>query len=194
MQNIAIFASGSGSNAQKIMEHFKDHPDIMVSLVVSNKANAKVLERAKAFDIPSIVINRSSFYENEEILYVFEKYSINFIVLSGFLWLIPDYLVQSYPHHILNIHPALLPKFGGKGMYGMHVHRAVKTAGETTTGMTIHWVNEHYDEGAIVFQATCPVHEEDTPEDIAARVLQLEHLHFPEVIEQVISRSAIKIP
>ena len=187
MQNIAIFASGTGSNAQKIIEHFNDHPDIRVALVVSNKPNAKVLDRAKAQNIPILVLQRTNFYETAEILAIFANYSINFIVLAGFLWLIPGYLVQAYPHQILNIHPALLPKFGGKGMYGIHVHRAVKAANETKTGMTIHWVNEHYDEGATVFQASCPVYPEDTPDDIAKRVLQLEHRHYPVVIEQVIT-------
>ncbi|MFK7807464.1 MAG: phosphoribosylglycinamide formyltransferase [Saprospiraceae bacterium] len=187
MKNIAIFASGSGSNAKKIMEHFEGHPKIRVALIVSNRSKAGVLEHAKTHEIPTLTIKKNEFYESEEILEIFNNYSVDFLVLAGFLWLIPSYLVQSYPHHILNIHPALLPKFGGKGMYGMNVHRAVKAANETESGMTIHWVNERYDEGGIVFQAKCPITEPDTPEDIARKVLSLEHQYYPKVIEQAIT-------
>jgi phosphoribosylglycinamide formyltransferase 1 len=187
MTNIAIFASGSGSNAKKIMEYFEEHPSIRVALVVSDRSKAGVLEHAKAHHIPTLIINKKSFYESEEILEIFNTYSVNFLVLAGFLLLIPSYLVRKYPHHILNIHPALLPKYGGKGMYGIHVHRAVRAANETTSGMTIHRVNEHYDEGDILFQASCMVAPEDSPEDIAAKVLQLEHRHYAEVIEQAIT-------
>jgi len=187
IKNIAIFASGSGSNAKKIMEHFEGHPHIRVALVVTNRSGADVLAHAEAHNVPTLHVKKATFYETTEILENFNKYSIDFLVLAGFLLLIPRYLVQSYPHHILNIHPALLPKFGGKGMYGMNVHRAVKAANETRTGMTIHWVNEQYDEGGILFQASCPVHPQDQPEDIAKRVLQLEHRHYAEVIEQAIT-------
>lgn len=187
MKNIAIFASGSGSNAKKIIEHFEGHPEIRVVLVVSNRSSAGVLNHAKDHNIPTLLIKKSEFYETEEILEIFNNYSVNSLVLAGFLLLIPRYLVQAYPHHILNIHPALLPKFGGKGMYGMNVHRAVKAANETISGMTIHWVNERYDEGGIIFQASCTIDEEDSPEDIAKKVLQLEHKHYAKVIEQAIT-------
>lgn len=187
MKNIAIFASGSGSNAKNILEHFEGHPEIRVALIVTNRSGAGVLTHAANHNIPTLHIKKATFYETEEILEIFNNYSVDFLVLAGFLLLIPSYLVQSYPHHILNIHPALLPKFGGKGMYGINVHRAVKAANETETGMTIHWVNEHYDEGGIVFQASCKVAPEDSPEDIAKNVLQLEHSYYAKVIEQTIT-------
>ncbi len=192
MRNIAIFASGSGSNAKKILEYFEGHLDIRVALIVTNRSQAGVLAHAEYHNIPTAHIKKATFYETEEILEIFNRYSVDFLVLAGFLLLIPRYLVQSYPHHILNIHPALLPKYGGKGMYGMNVHRAVRAANETETGMTIHWVNEHYDEGGIVFQASCKVAPEDSPEDIARNVLQLEHRHYAEVIEQTITDLAPK--
>jgi len=183
---IAIFASGGGSNARKIIEYFKDSSVGRVALVVSNKRNAGVLAIAEAYGIPTHIIERQGFYETKEILKVLKAHQIEFVVLAGFLWLVPAYLVKAFPRRILNIHPALLPKFGGKGMYGHHVHEAVKAAGETETGMTIHFVNEHYDDGDIVFQARCSVAQEDSPEDIARNVLALEHRYFPEIIEKVI--------
>ena len=186
MDHIAIFASGTGSNAKKIIEHFRSNPSIKVSLLVSNKATAPVLELARANGIDQYVIDRASFYDSEELLHVFERYQISFIVLAGFLWLIPDYLVKAYAGRMVNIHPALLPKFGGKGMYGKYVHQAVKEAGEKESGITIHYVNENYDEGNIIFQASCPVLETDTPEDIAKKVQQLEHRHFATVIENIL--------
>jgi phosphoribosylglycinamide formyltransferase 1 len=186
MINLAVFASGGGSNARKIIEYFKDSKLIRVALIVSNKQNAGVLAIANEFGIPKQIIDRPGFYETEEILDVLNQHEIGFIALAGFLWLIPGYLVRAYTQRILNIHPALLPKFGGKGMYGHHVHEAVKAAGETETGMTIHFVNEHYDEGDFVFQARCAVAAEDSPEDIARNVLKLEHQYFPETIKKVI--------
>ena len=187
MTNIAIFASGTGSNARKIIEYFKNSPDIKVALVVSNKKDAGVLEIAREHGIPTQVIDRKMFYETEDLLGILKKHEIGFVVLAGFLWLIPSYLVKSFEKKMVNIHPALLPKFGGKGMYGMRVHEAVKETGETETGITIHWVNEHYDEGNIVFQTSCVVSPEDSPADIARKVQQLEHRHFPTVIEQLIT-------
>jgi phosphoribosylglycinamide formyltransferase 1 len=183
MTNIAIFASGTGSNARKIIEYFKRSPEVHVALVVSNKKDAGVLDIAREHAIPTQVIGRQMFYETEDLLDILKKHKIGFIVLAGFLWQMPPYLVQRYPDRMVNIHPALLPKFGGKGMYGMHVHEAVKTSGEKESGITIHFVNEHYDEGNIVFQATCPVLPTDSPSDIARKVQQLEHAHFPAVIE-----------
>lgn len=187
IHHIAIFASGTGSNAKKIVEHFKHNHNINVSLIVSNKADAPVLDMARENDIPVLVIDRLFFYQSEDILKIFNKYSIDFVVLAGFLWLVPTYLVRAFENRMVNIHPALLPKYGGKGMYGMRVHEAVKKAGEKETGITIHLVNEEYDDGDIVFQAKCVVAPADTPEDIAQKIHQLEHRHFPEVIEKLLS-------
>jgi len=186
MINIAIFASGTGSNALKIIEHFAGHHTIRVALVVSNKPTAKVLAMAESHNIPTMRLKKAFFYESEEILNIFNRYSINFIALAGFLLLIPPYLIHAYQNHILNIHPSLLPKYGGKGMYGNKVHQAVKEAGERESGMTIHFVNEHYDEGNIIFQAKCAIEEDDTAESIAAKVLKLEHANYPRVIEEVV--------
>ncbi len=185
MQHLAIFASGGGSNARKIIEFFQHSTEIKVALVVSNKRDAGVLDIAAAFQIPTYIIDRKTFYESEHLLAVLDEHMVDFIALAGFLWLIPGYLVRAFPRKIVNIHPALLPKYGGKGMYGSHVHTAVQAAGETETGMTIHFVDEHYDEGAIIFQARCPVSPTDTPEDIAHHVLALEHAHYPAVIQSV---------
>lgn len=186
MHRLAIFASGTGSNAKKIIEYFKDSTNIEVALVVSNKKNAGVLPMAQSHDVPQLVINRSQFYDTQLILDELKAQQIDFIILAGFLWLIPDYLVMAYEGKMVNIHPALLPKYGGKGMYGMNVHRAVKAAGDKESGMTIHWVNQQYDEGATIFQARCEINEQDTAEDIARKVLQLEHKHFAPVVEKIL--------
>jgi len=187
MQRLAIFASGTGSNAKKIIEYFRGKSNIEVALVVSNKSSAPVLAMAEANGVEQLVLNRKAFYESKQLLEVLENRGIDFIVLAGFLWLIPPYLVSQYKNRMINIHPALLPKYGGKGMYGMNVHRAVKAAGEKETGITIHYVNEHYDEGSIVFQASCPISSENDPEDIAKKVQRLEHRHFAPVIERILS-------
>lgn len=185
-KNIAIFASGTGSNARKIVEHFENSNRIKVSLIVSNKPTAPVLQMAADYEIPTLVLNRKEFYETKDILKKTHAYNVDYVILAGFLWLIPSYLVQSFENQIINIHPALLPKYGGAGMYGMNVHRAVKEASEKESGMTIHFVNEKYDEGAIIFQAKCLLEEKDTPEDIARKVLNLEHEYFPKIIESII--------
>ncbi len=185
MQHLAIFASGAGSNARKIIEFFQNSPNVTVALVVSNKRQAGVLDIAREHNIPTHIVERASFYDTEDLLAVLREYEVDFIALAGFLWLIPSYLVRAFPRKIINIHPALLPKFGGQGMYGQHVHTAVQAAGETETGMTIHFVNEHYDEGDIIFQARCPVLPGDTPTDIAHRVLALEHAHYPRILHEV---------
>lgn len=187
--NIAIFASGSGSNAQKIAEHFEGSEGINVSLILTNNPKAFVLERAKNLNIPSQIFNRETFYNSTDIVDVLKRNNIDFIVLAGFMWLVPGYLVEAYPNKIVNIHPALLPKFGGKGMYGDHVHIAVKQAGEKESGITIHYVNERYDDGNIIFQAKCQVVENDTPQTIAEKVHALEYQHYPNVIEEVILKS-----
>ena len=189
---IAIFASGTGTNATKIIEHFKDHTRIKVALVVSNKRDAGVLDIARQHDIPTLLIKRDSFYHSNEILFHLEEVGIKCIILAGFLWLIPSYLVRSYPGKMINIHPALLPKYGGKGMYGMRVHEAVHRASEKESGITIHFVNEHYDEGAIIFQVACPLTNDDTPEDIRQKVQKLEHTYFPRIAEKVILKEKIK--
>ena len=186
MTRIAIFASGRGSNARNIINYFKNDPSISVNLIISNKQTAPVLDIGKQFDINTLVIDRKSFYQSENVLIDLKKHQIDFIVLAGFMWLVPLYLVQSYPNKIVNIHPALLPKYGGKGMYGMYVHQAVKAANETETGITIHYVNEKYDEGNIIFQASTRIETADTPEVIAKKVHQLEHEHFSKIIETTI--------
>ncbi len=183
---LAIFGSGGGSNAEAIIQHFKGHSDIEVALIVSNRKNAFILERAKNHNIPRLKINRTAFYEEEEVILQLQSLRIDWIILAGFLWLIPKKLIDYFPSKIINIHPALLPKYGGPGMYGKHVHAAVHAAGEKESGMTVHYVNENYDEGAIIDQYTTDLEPTDSPEDIAAKVLKLEHAHYPEVIEQTI--------
>jgi phosphoribosylglycinamide formyltransferase 1 len=188
MKKIAIFASGSGTNAQNIAEYFLASGDITVSLILANKPDAYVLERAKKLGIPSMVFTRKEFYESAIILDVLLKNKIDFIVLAGFLWLVPDYLLKTYSGKIINIHPALLPKYGGKGMYGEKVHQAVIQSGDKQTGITIHFVNDHYDEGEIIFQDSFDILPGDTAESIAQKVHALEYLHFPRVIEETIRR------
>lgn len=183
---IAIFASGTGSNARKIIEYFKDHPTVRVALVISNKPEAPVLAMAQSHQIETLVITRKSFYESEAILETLAAHRIDLVVLAGFLWLVPGYLVKAFSRRIVNIHPALLPRYGGKGMYGHHVHEAVWQAREPESGITIHYANEHYDEGDILFQAKCLLLPEDSPDDIARKVLELEHYYYARVIERVL--------
>lgn len=185
-KNLAIFASGTGSNAKKIIDHFKHHTEINVSLIISNNPSAKVLIMAEKEGVPTMVISRNKFYGNEDILKIFNKYLVDYVVLAGFLWLVPSYLVKAYKNRMVNIHPALLPKFGGKGMYGMNVHEAVKKAGEYESGMTIHYVSEQYDDGDIVFQKACSLSNDDTPQTIANKVLELEHRYFPIIIDNLV--------
>ena len=187
MKRIAIFASGSGSNAQKIIEYFQDNIEIEVSLVLSNNAEAYVMERASGLGVPSYVFDRQLFYETDQVHDILRDIGIDFIVLAGFLWLVPSNLLKSWEGRIVNIHPALLPKFGGKGMYGDRVHKAVIEAGEKETGITIHYVNEVYDDGEIIFQEKFKVLPDDTPESIAERIHVLEHKHFPAVIENLLN-------
>lgn len=184
MKKIAIFASGTGTNAEKIIQYFQDNSDINVVLILSNKTQAGVLEKADTYQVPSMTFNRETFYESETIVRILQSLEVDLLVLAGFLWLLPESLIKAFPQRIINIHPALLPKFGGKGMYGMHVHQAVWDAKEEESGITIHWVNEHYDEGEVIFQAKCQVLEKDTPETIQKKVQHLEHEHFPRVIEE----------
>jgi phosphoribosylglycinamide formyltransferase 1 len=183
MINLSIFASGSGSNAENIGNYFLHHSHIQVSQILSNRTDAFVLERAKKLNIPSSTFTRLEFKESG-FLEKLEK--ADYIILAGFLWLIPNYLIKAFPEKIINIHPALLPKYGGKGMYGDHVHKAVIDAGEKESGITIHLVNEEYDKGQILFQAKCEVTADDTPESLAKKIHELEQEHFPKAIEEYI--------
>ncbi len=183
MQNIAIFASGRGSNAQKIIQHFAANEKARVALIVTNNKDAGVIGIAEEENIPLEVINKKNLSNQGHVLSILDSYQIDFIVLAGYLLLIPSFLVHAFHGRMLNIHPALLPKFGGKGMYGMRVHEAVKEAGEIETGITVHFVNESFDEGNIVFQAKTPVFPDEEPGDIAASVRILEHEYFPKVIQ-----------
>jgi phosphoribosylglycinamide formyltransferase-1 len=182
MTRIAIFASGSGSNAENIANYFSKSQEIDISLFLTNNANAFVLERAKKLGIKSKVFTKDEFLKTDNILHFLHENNINLIVLAGFLLKIPQNLIKSFPNKIINIHPALLPKFGGKGMYGDNVHKAVVEANETESGITIHYVNENYDEGEIIFQAKCEVLPEDTYQDVANKIHKLEYEHFPKVI------------
>lgn len=186
MKNIAIFASGNGTNAQNIAEYFSHHQFVMISLVLANKPEAYVLERAKRLEIPSVVFSRKDFYESERVLDILFKHHIDYIVLAGFLWFIPENILKAYPHRIINIHPALLPNHGGKGMYGEKVHQAVIDSGDKRTGISIHYVNDHYDEGEIIFQDSFEIQPDDTVETIAQKVHALEYKHFPRVIEEIV--------
>ena len=187
--NLAIFASGNGTNAENIALYFRNHSQIRVSLILVNRPDAYVLERARKLGIPFEVFNRKQFYESEDLLDILSHYHIDYLVLAGFLWLIPDYVLKAYPDRMCNIHPALLPKYGGKGMYGDKVHQAVRDSGDSITGITVHLVNERYDEGRILFQATCPIVPEDSPETIAQKVHKLEYEHYPKIIEDWILKT-----
>lgn len=187
MKNIAIFASGSGTNAENITRYFSKSETVKVAVVLSNNRNVGVHARVNGLGVPSFVFTRDEFTEGSKVLAKLAEYRIDLIVLAGFMNKISDVLLEAYPGKIVNIHPALLPKHGGKGMYGMHVHEAVVAAGEKESGITIHYINDRYDEGAIIFQASCPVLPSDTPEEVAAKVHTLEYAHYPEVIEKVIA-------
>ncbi|MFP5042109.1 phosphoribosylglycinamide formyltransferase [Parasediminibacterium sp. JCM 36343] len=182
---IAIFASGAGSNAQKIIDHFQQHPQITISLIVCNKPQAGVVQIASNEQIPVLIIEKERFFKGDGYVSELQALEIDFIVLAGFLWKIPLALINAFPNKIINIHPALLPKYGGKGMYGHFVHEAVIANKEAESGITIHYVNEHFDEGSPIFQATCPVLSTDTPDSLAKKIHSLEHAHFARVIEEI---------
>ena len=184
--NIAIFASGNGSNAEKIIEHFQNHSKIKIALVLSNKKEAFVLQRAEKHNIPTFTFTLSELNQTNKVIEKLNDYNIGFIVLAGFMVKIPNLLIKAYSGRIINIHPALLPKYGGKGMYGAHVHQAVINAKEQESGITIHYVNEHYDEGQIIFQAKCKISPNDTPESLAQKIHELEHTYYPQITEKVI--------
>ncbi len=186
MTRIAIFASGSGSNAENIADYFKGNEAVEIALILTNSANAYVLERAEKLKIPSFVFSGKEFRQSEIVLEKLLQEKIDFVVLAGFMLLVPKYLVDAYPSKIVNIHPALLPNYGGKGMYGDNVHRAVIANKEPKSGITIHYVNEKYDEGNIIFQAETSITTTDTAEDLATKIHALEYKHFPEVIGDII--------
>jgi phosphoribosylglycinamide formyltransferase 1 len=187
MTQLAIFASGTGTNAQNIIQYFRHHPEIKISLIVSNKPGAGVLAIAEKEDIPSLLIEKEPFFRGTAYVDQLQAKKIDLIVLAGFLWKIPQALVKAYPGRIVNIHPALLPKYGGKGMYGRFVHEAVIAASDKETGITVHYVDEQYDHGQPIFQARVTVEPGDTPETLAQKVHFLEYEHFPKIIEQVVN-------
>ena len=190
MKRIAIFASGTGSNAQKILAHFQSSNKIEIALIVSNKTNAGVLNFAKEYSVPTLIIDREKFLKGDGYVPELQAAGIDWIILAGFLWKIPPTMINQWGKRIINIHPALLPKYGGKGMYGEAVHRAVLAANEKESGITIHYVDEQYDHGATIFQATCSVLSTDLVENLAEKIHALEHLHYPVVIEKVILSQA----
>ncbi len=188
LKNIVIFASGAGSNARKIIDHFKGSDLARVTLILSNKADAGILKIAEREQIPAVLIDKELFFRGDTYVKLLQEAQADLIVLAGFLWKVPANLVQAFPGRIINIHPALLPKFGGKGMYGHFVHEAVLAAGEKESGITIHYVNEKYDEGAIILQERCAVSVDDTPETLARKVQVLEHTWFPVIVERLLTQ------
>ena len=191
---IAIFASGAGSNAQKIIDHFRNHALIKVALIVCNNPKAGVIEIARQEQVPVLLLEKQTFFSGDSYLPALQKAHIEWLILAGFLWKVPRQLTQAYPEKIVNIHPALLPKFGGKGMYGHHVHEAVIAAHEKESGITIHFVDDVYDHGPTIFQTRCPVTAKDTPATLAAKIAQLEHAHYPNIVEQVILKHKQSLP
>ncbi|WP_346316802.1 phosphoribosylglycinamide formyltransferase [Chitinophaga sp. YIM B06452] len=187
MKNIAIFASGAGTNAQKIIDHFKGSSLARVSLIVSNKAEAGIFKIAEREQIPAVLIDKEQFFRGDTYVKLLQENNIDLVVLAGFLWKVPVNIVQAFPGRIINIHPALLPKYGGKGMYGHFVHEAVLAAGDAESGITIHYVNEQYDDGGVILQERCAVSPGDTPETLAKKVQALEHRWFPLIVERLLS-------
>jgi len=183
MKRIVIFASGSGTNAENLITFFQNSDTASVIQVLTNNPHAKVLERAKKLKVSALSFNRVALSKTDDVLNILKASKPDLIVLAGFLWKFPEHILHAFPNKVINVHPALLPKYGGKGMYGMHVHNAVVENKETKTGITIHYVNEHYDEGAIIFQAACDVNAADTADDVASKIHELEMTHFPTVVE-----------
>ncbi|WP_411894063.1 phosphoribosylglycinamide formyltransferase [Winogradskyella sp. A2] len=187
MKRVVIFASGSGSNAENLIKFFHNIDNVAVIQVMTNNPRAKVLERCKRLNISALAFNRVAFSKSDDILNILKLQNPDLIVLAGFLWKFPNFILDHFNNRVINIHPALLPKYGGKGMYGMHVHEAVVANNEKETGITIHYVNENYDEGAIIFQAKCDVLPSDTPEDVASKIHLLEMEHFPIVVNDLLN-------
>ncbi len=188
MRNIAIFASGSGTNAENIIKYFSNNKTARVGLVLSNKREAYVLKRAATLNVRSVFFDRKELYQKDKVLRYLTMYKIDFIVLAGFIWLIPENILDLYEKRIVNIHPALLPGYGGKGMYGERVHEAVIANHDKESGITIHYVNKFYDEGDIVFQVRCKVDRKDTPDTLAVRIHSLEYEYYPKVIEELVAK------
>lgn len=191
MVNIAIFVSGSGSNCENIIQYFQNNKQANIALVVSNRSDAYALVRAQRLNVPTKVLPKAEFNNQEMVMKLMADYRIDFIVLAGFLLMIPDWLISAYQHRMINLHPALLPKFGGIGMYGHYVHEAVRKANETETGMTVHWVSPVCDRGEIIAQFRTPITPDDTPDDIAAKEHVLEMKHFPQVIEAILKQEKL---
>lgn len=189
--NIAIFVSGSGSNSENIIQYFQNNKQANIALVVSNRSDAYALVRAQRLNVPTKVLPKAEFNNQEMVMKLMADYRIDFIVLAGFLLMIPDWLISAYQHRMINLHPALLPKFGGIGMYGHYVHEAVRKANETETGMTVHWVSPVCDGGEIIAQFRTPITPDDTPDDIAAKEHVLEMKHFPQVIEAILKQEKL---
>lgn len=187
MKRIVIFASGSGTNAENIIKFFHNRDNASVIQVLTNNPHAKVLERVKKLNVSALSFNKMAFTKTNDVLHILKSSQPNLIVLAGFLWKFPENILNAFPNKVINIHPALLPKYGGKGMYGINVHKAVINNKEKETGITIHYVNKNYDEGAIIFQAKCNVDESDSAEDVAAKIHKLEMKHFPKVIEKLLN-------
>ncbi|MCO5233486.1 MAG: phosphoribosylglycinamide formyltransferase [Chitinophagales bacterium] len=185
--NIAVFISGAGSNARNIIAYFRDNDKVEVSLILSNKSDSGASQISQDTGVPYYIFDRTEFYDSEKVLDVLKSQNVQMIILAGFLWLIPEYLLKFFPNRIINIHPSLLPKYGGKGMYGMKVHKAVKDSGDKLSGITIHLVNEEYDKGQILLQKTVDLSPEDTPEQIAHKIHDLEYAHFPHTIEKYLN-------
>ncbi len=188
MKSIAIFASGSGTNAENLIRYFRTNPAGRVELLLSNRPDAHVINRARSFDIETVVFNREQFYHSDQILELLHESGIDFIVLAGFLWLVPGNLLKAFEGKLVNIHPALLPRYGGKGMYGQRVHEAVISSGDAESGITIHHVNTRYDDGNVIFQARCAVEPGETPESLASKVHALEYKHLPAVVEELLNK------
>jgi phosphoribosylglycinamide formyltransferase-1 len=186
MKNIAIFASGSGTNAENLIRFFRTSKFGRVRIVLSNRRDAGVLGRAQSLEVESFVFSREQFYNSREVLDLLFERDIDYIVLAGFLWLVPEYLLKPFENKIVNIHPALLPRYGGKGMYGSRVHKAVIDAGDTESGITIHHVNQDYDDGDIIYQARCAIGSGETPDSLARKIHELEYTHFPRVVESLL--------
>jgi phosphoribosylglycinamide formyltransferase-1 len=186
MKRIVVFASGSGTNAENLITYFNNCDLATVVLVLTNNPLAKVLDRAKRLKVSALSFNRMAFTETDDVLNILKSSNPDLIVLAGFLWKFPEKILHEFPNKVINIHPALLPKYGGKDMYGMHVHETVVKNNETETGITIHYVNEHYDEGTIIFQTKCIINPKDSPQDVANKIHQLEMEHFPKVVEELL--------
>jgi phosphoribosylglycinamide formyltransferase-1 len=187
MKRIVIFASGSGSNAENLIKFFHNSDKASVIQVLTNNPHAKVLDRCKKLNVSALAFNRIAFSKSDDVLNILKTSAPDLIILAGFLWKFPEFILHEFENKVINIHPALLPKYGGKGMYGMHVHEAVVANKESETGITIHYVNENYDEGAIIFQAKCDVLPTDSANDVAAKIHNLEMKHFPEVVAQLLT-------